>query len=90
MLKNIINTIHQIFNVVSKNLKSIGFKAGRLRFNRLKNHNEYSFKNKQKFELQQKEYVNFWMYRIFIMWIVLYLLIYFIFILQVIPQNLFI
>ncbi len=36
MLKNIINTIHQIFNVVSKNLKSIGFKAGRLRFNRLK------------------------------------------------------
>lgn len=54
MLKNIINTIHQIFNIVSKNLKSIGFKAGRLTFNRLKNHNEYSFKNKQKFELQQK------------------------------------
>lgn len=71
MLKNIINTIHKILNVVSKNLKSIGFKAGRLRFNRLKNHNGYRFKNKQKFELQQKEYMNLWLYRI----ITLYLLI---------------
>ena len=88
MLKNIINTIQLIFNIISKNLKSIGFKAERLRFNRLKKHDGYSFKNKQKFELQQKEYVNFWMYRIFIIWIVLYLMIYFI--LQVIPQNLFI
>lgn len=74
MLKNIINTIQRIFNIISKNLKSIGFKAGRLRFNRLKNYDGYSFKNKQKFELQQKEYMNLWLYRIVTLYLVTWLL----------------
>lgn len=80
--KNIMNQIRQIFNRIHKNLKSIGLEADRLNIEQLKSYSDYKFKNKQKFESQQRRYIQMWIYRILVIYIFIYLFFLFILIIS--------